>query len=49
MILASGQTKPKRGDIIENLRDHYHLIKLAAEEGTELIAFPEMSITGLDR
>jgi predicted amidohydrolase len=48
MILASAQTSPKRGDIQENLRDHYRLIKLAAEEGAELIAFPEMSITGYE-
>lgn len=49
MILASAQTKPKRDDIIGNLLDHYRLIKLAADEGADLIVFPEMSITGYEQ
>jgi predicted amidohydrolase len=49
MILASAQTKPKRGDINDNLRDHYKLIDIAADKGVDLIAFPEMSITGYER
>lgn len=49
MILASAQTKPKRGDINANLLDHYRLIKIAADNGVDLIAFPEMSITGYER
>jgi len=49
MILASAQTKPKRGDIQANLLDHYHLIKIAADNGADLIVFPEMSITGYER
>jgi predicted amidohydrolase len=49
MILASAQTKPKRGDINKNLVDHYRLIKVAAMNGANLIVFPEMSITGYER
>lgn len=49
MILAAAQTKPKRGDISSNLLDHYQLIELAAQNGANLIAFPEMSITGYER
>jgi predicted amidohydrolase len=49
MILASAQTKPKRGDINTNLLDHYRLIKIAADNNADLIAFPEMSITGYER
>lgn len=49
MILAAAQTKPKRGDISSNLLDHYQLIELAAKNGANLIAFPELSITGYER
>ncbi|SFC97754.1 carbon-nitrogen hydrolase family protein [Flavobacterium phragmitis] len=49
MILAVAQTKPKRGNIASNLLDHYRLIELAAQNGAQLIAFPEMSITGYER
>lgn len=49
MILAAAQTKPKRGDIDSNLVDHYRLIEIAAQKGADLIAFPELSITGYER
>lgn len=49
MILTAAQTKPKRGDIEANLLDHYRLIELAAQNGAQLIAFPEMSLTGYER
>jgi predicted amidohydrolase len=49
MILAAAQTKPKRGNITSNLLDHYRLITLAAENGANLIVFPELSITGYER
>jgi predicted amidohydrolase len=49
MILAAAQTKPVRGDIEANLADHYRLIVLAVQKGANLIAFPEMSITGYER
>jgi len=49
MILAAAQTKPKRGDISANLLNHYQLVELAAQNGANLIAFPELSITGYER
>ena len=49
MILVAAQTKPTRGDIEANLADHYRLIELALQNGAQLIAFPEMSITGYER
>jgi predicted amidohydrolase len=49
MILASAQTKPKRGAIQENLMDHYRLIEIASNNGANLIVFPEMSISGYER
>ncbi len=49
MILAAAQTNPIRGNISKNLENHYLLIKKAAEKGADLIAFPEMSITGYER
>lgn len=49
MIFASAQTNPDRKDNFSNLKDHYHLIQIAADNGVQLIAFPEMSITGYVR
>jgi len=49
MILAAAQTKPTRGDIEANLSDHYRLIELAVQNRAQLIAFPELSITGYER
>ncbi|MFH6994254.1 carbon-nitrogen hydrolase family protein [Flavobacterium sp. FlaQc-48] len=49
MILAAAQTQPTRGDIDANLADHYRLIELAAQNKAQLIAFPEMSMTGYER
>jgi predicted amidohydrolase len=49
MILASAQTNPDQKDIFTNLNDHYHLIRIAADNGAQLIVFPEMSITGYVR
>jgi predicted amidohydrolase len=49
MILAAAQIKPTRGNIDANLADHYHFIELAVQKGAQLIAFPEMSITGYER
>lgn len=49
MIIASAQTKPKRGDIESNLNNHYDLIELASQSHADLIVFPEMSLTGYER
>lgn len=49
MILAAAQTRPVRGNIGKNIDDHLRLIEIAADERANLIAFPEMSITGYER
>jgi len=49
LIICAAQTRPVRGDIHNNLLDHYHWIELAASNGAQLIVFPEMSITGYER
>jgi len=46
MILASAQPIPEDGNIGNNLTDHYRFINMAADFGSELIVFPEMSVTG---
>lgn len=47
--IAAAQIISKDEDINENLNTHYSLIRLAANKGVNLIAFPEMSITGYVR
>jgi predicted amidohydrolase len=49
MIIASAQTRPFECDIQANIEDHLKQIKIAAEKGARLIAFPEMSLTGYMR
>lgn len=46
MKIASAQINCAIGHIQQNLDEHYRAIELAIEEGVNLIAFPEMSITG---
>jgi predicted amidohydrolase len=45
MILTAAQTKPGRADIKTNLPEHIRLTILSAEQGADLIVFPEISIT----
>jgi predicted amidohydrolase len=49
MIIAAAQTRPENKSISQNLNDHYRLIELASKHSVQLIAFPEMSITGYVR
>jgi predicted amidohydrolase len=49
MKIASAQINSTVGHIQSNLEEHYSLIETAITEGVELIAFPEMSITGYCR
>lgn len=49
MKIASAQINSTVGHIQSNLEEHYRLIETAIAEGVELIAFPEMSITGYCR
>jgi predicted amidohydrolase len=41
-----GQLNPKLGDIETNLELHLKKISEAADQGVELLAFPELSLTG---
>lgn len=46
--LAAAQTAPIRGDVEANLRQHAHLVRAAAEQGAEILVFPELSLTGYE-
>jgi predicted amidohydrolase len=37
-----------RGDVGANLERHLWLVRLAAEEGTQVVVFPELSLTGYE-
>ncbi|HPG38266.1 MAG TPA: carbon-nitrogen hydrolase family protein [bacterium] len=49
MIVAAAQTVPHQQDIVKNLADHCRLTVLAAQHGAQLLAFPELSLTGYER
>lgn len=49
MKLAAAQTIPKDGNIDANISDHIKFAEQAADEGVQLIVFPEMSLTGYMR
>jgi len=46
--LAAAQTVPVRGDVEANLAEHLRLARVAAEEGAEVLVFPELSLTGYE-
>ncbi|MEW5986328.1 MAG: nitrilase-related carbon-nitrogen hydrolase [Chloroflexota bacterium] len=48
MILKVGlaQITPKLGDVRANLARHLQLVEEAAEQGVQLLVFPELSLTG---
>lgn len=48
MKIGVAQTKPFKGNIKENIKSHINLIKLAAAKGTNLLVFPELSLTGYE-
>lgn len=48
MKICVAQTKPVKGDIAANTRQHTSLIALAASHQAELIVFPELSLTGYE-
>ena len=48
MRIAAAQTKPIPYDTQANILHHVQYIDLAAEHGVQLIAFPEMSLTGYE-
>ena len=48
MKICAAQTRPFKGDIQKNIDAHKKLINLAASNGADLIAFPELSLTGYE-
>lgn len=48
MTIGLAQTKPIKGAIAQNKQQHLQLIELAAQNGAQLIVFPELSLTGYE-
>jgi len=48
MKIAVAQLKTQAGDIAANLAKHLELVSLAASQQADLIAFPELSLTGYE-
>jgi predicted amidohydrolase len=46
--IAVGQTCPVKGDVQANLGEHLRLARSAAAEGTQVLVFPELSLTGYE-
>jgi predicted amidohydrolase len=46
--IAAAQTVPIRGDVDANVERHVRLVHAAADEGAQLLVFPEMSLTGYE-
>ena len=47
-IIAAAQSISVRGEIARNIQAHSRLIEAASREGVQLIAFPELSLTGYE-
>ena len=45
---AVAQTCPTKGDVQANLDEHVRLTQVAASEGAQVVAFPELSLTGYE-
>ena len=48
MRICVAQTRPAKGDIQTNIKNHKKLIDLAVYNKTDIIIFPELSITGYE-
>ncbi|MCO7514017.1 carbon-nitrogen hydrolase family protein [Pseudomonas guariconensis] len=48
MKLCAVQLASRKGDLPGNLRRHLHCIERAVELGAQLVAFPELSLTGYE-
>jgi predicted amidohydrolase len=48
MKISVAQTRPNKGNIEANILNHRRLIDLAITEKTDMIIFPELSITGYE-
>ena len=48
MKISVAQTKPVKGNIESNIDHHKKIIDLAVSYETDIIVFPELSITGYE-
>lgn len=48
MKICIAQTKPVKGDIQKNIENHIKLIVLSVQNGSDIIVFPELSLTGYE-
>lgn len=48
MKIGVAQTRPVKGDVLQNIEGHVRLIDLASECGAEILVFPELSVTGYE-
>ncbi|MEQ1587878.1 MAG: carbon-nitrogen hydrolase family protein [Cyclobacteriaceae bacterium] len=48
MKICVAQTKAVTGDILRNIENHKKVIELAVSFGTEVVIFPELSLTGYE-
>jgi len=48
MKISIAQTKPIKGNIEENLKNHLKFIEKATENDADIIVFPELSLTGYE-
>jgi predicted amidohydrolase len=49
LIIAAAQSSSIAGDLAGNIARHQRFIKVAAEQGVQLLVFPELSLTGYER
>jgi predicted amidohydrolase len=48
MKICVAQTKPVKGDISANIENHKKLIDRAVANRTDIVIFPELSLTGYE-
>ena len=48
MKICVAQTNPVKGDISNNIENHLALTEMALDQGTKVILFPELSLTGYE-
>jgi predicted amidohydrolase len=49
LIIAAAQSISCAGDLAANITRHQRFIQVAAEQGVQLLVFPELSLTGYER
>ncbi|MGE8097624.1 carbon-nitrogen hydrolase family protein [Pseudomonas fluorescens] len=49
LTIAAAQSISVAGDLQANIAWHQHFIQVAAEQGVQLLVFPELSLTGYER